>query len=819
MAWLDDDLRFAVRLFRKSPGFTAAALLTLTLAIGANTALFSVVNRVLLQPLPFLEPERIFQVVRRETSSSRVLSILSVPQYAFLAGQAQPFSGLAAYRSSTSGFNLSAENLLEQVQGARVTHGFFAVLGTPPVLGRDFLPEEDVEGAPRVVVLSHGLWQQRFGGRPDVIGQAISLNKEPYTVIGVAPPSLEFPEGAQLWTLLRLDLASVEDAHYLAVIGRVKPGVELEQVGALIRAQGEQLRVLRPGALAPHYNLEAGELQALKTQETRPALRVLMGAVGLVLLMACVNLASLQLARATARERELAMRAVLGASPGRLARQLLTESLLLSVSGGLLGLLLARGAVPLLLALAPTDLPLPQEVPLDGAVLAFTLGLSLLTGVLFGLLPAWQASRTAAGGSLQVGAWRASGGPAVTRTRRLLVAGEVALAVILLIGAALLAKSFLRLREVAPGFDPENVLALKLFLPEASYGSPESFEDFTRRVQQRVRALPGVQAAGFTLTLPFETGLRLGFLIHERRPEGGDTSREGLAFYRPVTRGYFDVMRIELVRGRLLDDQDRSESLPVALINESAARRYWPGANPLGRRITIGTSSPQTTDPVPREIIGVVRDVHEDGLQKDPPLIIYIPMGQMPAPLHARSIRLRPQHLLVRASGDPQLLAEAVAREIREVDSVQLVAGSRTMTELVSRSLGLQRFSTLLMGLMAGLALVLAAVGVYGVLSFLVNQRARELSVRLALGATPWGVVWLVLRQGMAPVTAGAVVGVAGALGLTRLLSHLLYSVSALDPVSFALAPAVLMGVALLAMVPPAARASRVDPMESLRTE
>jgi predicted permease len=813
MSELRDDLRFAARLLRKSPGFTAVALLTLALAIGANTALFSVVSGVLLRPLPFLEPEQLFLVVRRTPDGTPTPT--SVPQYAFLSGQDRPFSRMAAWPALTSGFNLSEEALPERVPGKRVTRSFFEVLGVQLALGRGFLPEEDVPGGPRVVVVGHGLWQRRFAGRSDILGRSLLLDGEPYTIVGVAPPGFAYPEQAQLWIPLQLDMTSTEDAHYLTVIGRLKPEVDPAQVGSLIKSQGEQLRALRSAAVRPGFWMDAVELQLAMTRFVRPALLVLLGAVGLVLLIACVNLANLQLARATARERELAVRAALGASPSRIARQLLTESVLLSGAGGVLGLLLASAALPALLMLAPMGPFLRDRIHVDGHVLLFTLGVSVLTGMIFGLLPAWQVSRLDPRGSLQVSAWRSTTAAAVGRVRRVLVVAQMALALILLIGASLLVKSFVALIDTAPGIDARNVLTMKLAPPETRYGKPEAFEAFIQGVLGRVRALPGVQAVGFAVTLPFQPGNRLDFTIHggEQR---GDAQGVGEALFRPVTGGYFQALKIELASGRLLDDQDTHGSMPVAVINEATARRYWPGENPVGKYITIGTGIPQLADKVPREIIGVVRDVHELGLHAAPPAIVYIPLGQMSVPFIARTLRLEPLSLLLRGSGEH---AAAVQGEIRAVDAMLPVSDILPMEELGSRSLGTWRFTTTMMGLMAGLALVLAAVGIYGVLSYLVSQRTREIGVRLALGASRGQVVWLVLRQGLLTVGVGVALGVAGAFALARLIEQSLYAVSPLDPLAFFVASGVLVGVALAAMGLPAWQASRVDPMVALRYE
>ena len=814
---LRDDLRFAARLLRKSPGFTTVAVLTLALAIGANTAIFSVVNGVLLRPLPFSEPERLFVVERHSPHGTG--PHLSLPQYVFLRAQPQPFSRLTAYPSFNTSFTLGQSQPPERVWGAQVTRSFFEVFGMRPPLGRAFLPEEDVPNGPLAVVLSHGLWQRRFGGQPGVLGGQLTLNGQPYTIVGIAPAEFQHPGGADLWVPLQLNMAGTDNAHYLTVIGQLGSGQSPALVDPLVREQSEVLRASRPELLRTGVVLRAQQLHTALADTARPALLVLLGAVGLLLLIACVNLANLQIARATGRERELGLRAALGASPARLVRQLLTESVLLSGAGGVLGLLLAAGALPGLLALAPEGLPLREAISVDGMVLTFTFCVSVVSGLAFGVLPAWHVSRLVPRGSLQLGGRRATIGATGSRTRRVLVVCQVALAVILLIGASLLVKSFTLLRGTAPGFDSAGVLAIKVSLPATRYGDLGAVESFVRRVTEQGRSVPDLEAVGFTTVLPFELGPGIDFYIHQAPLGQDEHTRLGAALYRPVSGGYFKVLKINAVRGRLLDDLDGAQSPAVVVINQAAARRFWPDEDPVGRFVTLGVSVPMMAHIGRREIIGVVNDVREQGLHLEAPPIIYIPLGQMPPRFHAWGVALMPPSVLVRGTGSITALTENMQQVIWTLDPQLPINQFVPLDRHISGSLGAQRFNTLLMGLMAGLALLLAAMGIYGVLSYLVNQRTQEMGVRMALGATRTQVVWLVLRQGLVTVGLGLALGVLGSLWFTHLLSSLLVYVSELDPVVFIVAPVLLLLVALVAILLPALRASRVDPMVALRTE
>jgi putative ABC transport system permease protein len=816
------DLRYALRRLARAPGFTGIAILTLALAIGANTAIFSIANGLLLKPLPFPRADRLVEVLRgnREGTSTSV----SIPRFVYWRDHGQVFTHLATYDVLGSGFNLAGSGLPERIVGSRVSRDFLSVFGVRPVLGRDFLPEEDRPGARRVVLLSHGLWTRRFGADPGILGRALRLNGETYTVIGVTPAWFRFPAKAELWTPLDIDPASRERANYLEVAGRLRDGVSLAQARAALKAVHRQFALANPDlASSPEETAVVRPLRDRLYGDLRPALLVLLAAVLAVLLIACVNLANLELARAAARRKEIAVRSILGAGSGRLLAQLLTESLLVALAGGAAGLLVGKGVLPLLLALSPTQIDPLAPIGIDGTVLLFTAGLSLLSGLLFGLAPALGAARSDPHAPLQEESGRATGGRAGVRTRRLLVVAEVALALVLLTAASLLVKSFSGLLRTQPGFTPEGVLTVKLSLPAGRYGTPAALDRFDRQALERAAALPGVTAAAVATTLPLEPGPDLPFIIEGRYRGKGSDEGVGEAQYRAITPDFFATLRIPLVAGRAFTTADGTGAPGVAIVNQAAVRRFWPRGGALGARITVGPPAlPEIGDRAPRTIVGVVEDVREVGLDEAAPEIVYVPVAQMSPPLAEKLVSLLPLSLLVRtadAGKTPPGLAGGLAQAVWAVDPEQPVTDVRRMDEVVARSLGLPRFGALLLGALALVALLLSAVGIYGVLSYLVEQRTREIGVRMALGATGGAVQRLVVGQGLGAVLSGVALGLGGALALTRLLASLLVGVSARDPLTFVLAPAVLTAVALVASSLPAHRASRLDPLAALRRE
>jgi putative ABC transport system permease protein len=824
MNLLLQDVRYATRVLLKSRAFTIVALLTLALAIGANTAIFSVINAMLLRPLPFPEPDALVQVQRGFPDGES--PTVNIPEFVFVRDHNSVFETLATYDTLGSGFSLMTDGSPERVIGARVSQKFFPLFRVRPQLGRDFVPDDDRPGAAKVAVLSDGLWRRRFGADRSLVGGTVNLNGEAYTVVGVAPTGFRYPSSAELWVPVGIDPNSREKANYLEITGRLKQGVSREKAQAEMKVVFEQFKKARPEFGAEHETIRLKPLQERLYGQMRPILLVLLGAVACVLLIACVNVANLQLARATARRREVAIRAALGARSSRIFAQLITESVLLAVAGGLLGLLLGWWTIKPLLALIPggqvgqvirASLP---AIRIDGMVLLYTFGVSLLSGVLFGLSPALQAMRVDLHEPLKEGTNKSTGGRKGLLLRGLLVVSEVALALFLITIAALFLRSFAGMTHKDPGFRADHVLTMKLTLPEARFGRPETLGLLARRMSERLRQVPGVEAAAVASSVPLELGPDLPFAIEGKWPGGDSEEGVGEAQYRATTGGYFESLRIPLARGRFLDDRDQSNSEPVAVINEAAAKEIWKGTDPIGTTIRVGMPyTPDLADGVSRRIVGIVKDVRETGLDEDAPPILYVPMGQVSKPIAALLVRMLPSTVVLRTAGAPTAVAAAARKAVWEVDASLPITDVKSMETIVDDSMGLFRFTSVFLGALALLALVLAAVGIYGVLSYLVGQRTREIGVRMALGATAANVLRMVVRQGMLAVGIGVTAGLAGAFFAARLLRSMLVGVSTHDPLTFLLAPVVLSLVALIASSIPARRASLLDPVLALRRE
>jgi len=824
------DLRYALRALAKRPGFTSIAVLTLALGIGANTAIFSVANGILLRPLPFGDADRLVLLWQSKPESGWERLPVSYPNFSDWRERSHSFDGMAAFFSyADSTFNLSEGEEPERVQAAYVTANLFSQLGVRPERGRVFLPEEDRRGASRVVVLGGGLWQRRFGSDPGIVGKSIQLDGESHLVVGIMPRSFSFPrfpKDADLWLPLAQEPKASRQfsrgTKYLTVVAKLKPGVSLAEAQSEMDALSSSLEQ-QFGSILRGNRVEVAPLQSQAAGDLKVALMVLLGAVGFVLLIACANVANLILARAAGREREIAIRTAVGASRGRITRLLLSESLILAVSGGALGLLLALWGVDFL-ALLPYNPPSftrpyqvsPDQIGVDLRVLGFALLLSLFTGLLFGLAPAYHASRANLNEALRAIESRSTGGFRRHPFRSLLVVSEIALSSVLLIGAGLMIQSFRQLSSVSPGFQPENVLTFEVGLARSRYVRPEQMAAFSEALLDRLAALPGVSAAGAVEHLPL-SGLDedTGFYL-EGRPTAAPAEMPH-AHPRSASPDYFRAMGIRLLRGRAFTAADTASSRKVAVINETMARRFWSGEDPLDRRVALDFESLKFFPDRPplldlesgmREIVGVVADVRAIGLDAQPVPELYTPLTQRPA---------REMSFVLRGAGDPAQWAEMIRAEIRSVDPGQAIASLRTMDEVLSTSVARPRFNTLLLTLFAAMALILAMVGVYGVISYSVSHRTREIGIRMALGAQRREVMAMVVKEGLIYTATGLALGAAGALALTRVLVGLLYGISPTDPWTFALVPVLLSGAALLACYLPARRATRIDPIATLR--
>ncbi len=802
MQTLWQDLKYAARTLRKSPGFTLVAVLTLALGIGANSAIFSVVHSALLQPLPYENPDRLYIIWE---SASQVGFPKNTPAPAnFFDWQArsQSFSKMSALY--TDGMNLTGDGQPEFLAGAQVSANFFEVFGVQPQRGRGFVRGEDAAGAGQVVVISNRLWQRRFGGDEGALGKVVHISGKPYTVVGVAPATFRFPSPEfDLWMPMPWDADDKTNRgnHFLYVVGRLKDGVTEQAAAAEIQTIAKQLEQEYP---ATNKNLGAHieSLRAYFAGDVRRPLWVLMGAVGLLLLIACVNIANLMLARATARRREMAIRAALGAGGARLVRLMLSESVLLAVCGGALGVALASAGLGALGALLPESIAFAGQITLNSTVLAFTLGISVVTGILFGLIPALQVRRVDLSSSLKAASQSIASGHRGLRS--VLIAGEVALSLCLLVGAGLMMRTLMGLLNAPLGFQPENVLTLRTAIPPARYKDQNSRIRFFKQVTEKVRALPGVEAAGYTGHLPLVfQGDSVGVRI-EGRPED-PAGIPSIASIRVITPEYFRAMGMGIRAGRGFTEMDTEKVEPVMVVNEQFARKYFPGEEVIGKR--VWRAGRWVT------ISGIVQDVRQWGVDIPPKEEMYVPMAQ-----HQRDYFL-PQDLAIRTAGNPLAIADAVRQVVREVDPDQPVFRLRTLEDVVSFALAQRKLQSYLFGGFAGLALLLAAVGVYGVLAHLVSERTHEFGIRMALGAQRGDVLRLVLRHGLLMAGIGVVIGAGAALVLTRFMSGMLYGVKANDPATFASVAALLLVIAAAATYLPARHATKVDPMVALRYE
>jgi putative ABC transport system permease protein len=804
-----NDLRFALRQLRKSPGFTFIAVLVLALGIGANTAIFSLVNGVLLRPLPFPDAERIIYIEGKNPAAGIITeSNISFLDFTDWSQQTDLFASTAAYWTGTANFGADGAEP-ERVPRAGVTTGFFSVLGVQPVLGRTFVPEDDKGWPQSVAIISHGLWKRRFGSDPAIVGKRVQISSSPLTIIGVMPPGFEYPEQTQVWVTSAVNLSDEpRDNRVWSAIARLNTGIDVKQAQTRLSAINAQLDK-QFHETNKGWDVFLSTLHERLVREVKPSLLALLGAVGFVLVIACANVANLLLARSAARQKEIAIRAAMGASRTRVLRQMLTESILLSAIGGIAGLVLSIWLTDLLMSMLPEGAPRLEQIGIDYHVLTFALGVSALTGILFGIVPALQASKLDVTSALKEGG-RSGEGHRRTSARSLLLIGEVALSLMLLVGAGLLIKSFLRLQEVRPGFNAHNVLIANLALPGAKY-KDQQFVEFFRQLKERLEAVPGVQAAGGSVNLPLNaSGYAIGRgFIPEGRPLTVDENRD--AMFSTITGDYFQALQIPLLSGRTFEPRDNADGPKVVIINETTAKRHFglPTAA-IGKRLSIWSAfrGHRRDEKFMREIVGVVGDTKTGSLTGEGGVQIYVP--------HTQDSQWNFMGLVIRTAGDPAAFATSLRREVQALDKDQPIYNVRTMDDVVANSLGTRRVSMQLFAVFAIAALLLAAIGIYGVMAYSVTQRTQEIGIRMALGAQRSDVLGLVVRQGMTLAAIGVVAGLAGAFGLTRVMTSLLFNVRPDDPTTYLAISSLLIIVAFLACYLPARRAAKLDPMIAL---
>ena len=822
MASLLSDLRYTIRTLVKAPAFALAAIAALTLGIGANTAIFSVLNAVLLKPLSAPEPDRV--VFFMNTSPQGSGPAASPAKFAHWRQQTSVVEQASAFNNNV--LNYTGGDSVEQFRGGRVSAEFFRLFGAPVFRGRTFSEEEDRPRGGTVAVLSHGLWTRRFGSDPAIVGRAITLGNESYTVIGILGPAFDVEDWwggppPEIWIPFQLDRNSTDQGHYFRSAARLKAGVTIEQANARLKASADEFRSRFPNSIGKNQAFGVERVQDVLVRNVRTTLFVLAGAVGFVLLIACANVANLLLVRATGRRREIAIRAAIGAGRGRIMRQLLTESVVLSLAGGVLGMVLGVAGIRALLSINTAGLPRIGRdgalVAMDVRVLAFAIGVSLATGIIFGLIPALHAARADLTSTLRESAGRSGTGFRQNKARSVLVVVEVALALILLVGSALLIRTSLALRAVDPGFNPSNVLTMRMSVSSPQFVKADAVERLVRTGVERLRGVAGVEMASATCCVPLEGGYGLPFIIAGRPLK--DAPSHGGGGWLTVSPGYFEVFRIAMKRGRSFTDRDDAQGPPVVIINESFAKQFLKDGDPLAERLIIGKSfMREFASEQPRQIVGVASDVRDGGLNRDPQPAMYVPQAQIPDAANALNVRLTPIAWVVRTRMSPYAASATVQEQLRQVTGLP-VSDVRSMEDVVSRSVSRQQFNMLLMTVFASSALLLAAIGIYGLMAYSVEQRTQEIGIRLALGANTGDVRRMVIRQGMRLAVVGLVIGLASSFGLARVIANLLFGVTPRDPLVFTAAPLLLAAVAFIGVYLPARRAVRVDPVIALRAE